>query len=101
MAGLNLPAWLTAAVDQRVALLTESGALSALQEAKLVVTTLKDPPEDTKEALDKWERTCDCCGKDCRNEDFYTSHVSKDVGLFQVVITYGVCSAHAKEINDG
>lgn len=96
----RLSAWLTAAVDQRVALLRESGALSALQEAKLIVTTLKDPPADTQEALVKWERTCDCCGKDCADSAFYTGHISRDVGLFQVVITYGVCST-CKEGLDG
>jgi hypothetical protein len=94
MAG-RLPAWLEAAVDQRLALIDKHLRVTP---APLIITPLAEPPENST-ALQRarWERSCDCCGKYCPypREDFYTGHVQRTAksGAL-VIITLGVCKDH-------
>lgn len=63
----------------------------------LIVTPLTEPPEGASpKQYDKWDRTCDCCGRHCPwPRDFYTGHVQRNTktGLL-VIISFGVCKEH-------
>lgn len=89
-----LPAWLTSLVDQRMALIDQAIAVSP---APLIVTPLQEPPEGaTDQEYERWDRSCDCCGKDCLHENFYTGQVMRTAQCgAQVIITYGVCQEHS------
>lgn len=93
MSDLKKPAWLTAAVDQKLAYLEEKlpeGMWDLGQD--LILCPLKEPPSDDPEDVDLWERQCDNCGRDCRGFDFYTGHVQMEVRGTKLVFMYGACS---------
>lgn len=95
----TLPAWLSAKVDQRLALIDQHAAPAALaHQFPLILTPLAEPDEHATAAdRAKWERTCDCCSKHCPwPVKFYTGHVQRELpsGVL-VVMTYGVCEEHA------
>jgi hypothetical protein len=85
---------LTAKIDQRLALMSEALQAMQLEGLPLVMVTLTEFAEDaTPQQIEEWERTCDSCGKHCPWPiDFYIGHITRDVGLLQVIITYGVCA---------
>jgi len=60
-----MPPWLTAKVESRLAELAFAAGLdpALLADKPIIMTTLTEPEEDTKEAVDVWERTCDKCGR--------------------------------------
>lgn len=64
----------------------------------LIVTPLTEPPEGaTRKQYDRYDRTCDCCGKYCPwpRHDFYTGVIQRSTkaGLL-VIMSYGVCKEH-------
>jgi hypothetical protein len=88
------PAWLMAAVDQRIALMDEiAGDLPLLAgDRTLVMTPLTEPKEGaTQEEFEAWNRMCDRCGKDCRGSDFYTGHLHRMWKGTKLLFTFGVC----------
>jgi hypothetical protein len=94
----QLPAWLDAKVDQRLAMVDQAMPVVGLAGPSLIVTPLAEPPEGaTRRDYDRWERTCDCCGKYCPypKENFYTGHVQRTskAGL-PVIISFGICEEH-------
>jgi hypothetical protein len=93
MAEQQLAPWLTARVDQRLALVRQAvGAAPAAERPTIVMTPLTEPPEGGDDATyQRWDRSCDSCGKWCPIGDFYTGHVMRTVGEVQVFITFGVC----------
>jgi hypothetical protein len=90
----KLPAWLTAKVDQRLALVEESIGNADLATTSIVMTPLLEP-HPTAPALTwaRWDRTCDSCLVYCPDtEAFYTGHVVRALrNGTQVCITFGVC----------
>jgi hypothetical protein len=99
--GATLPAWLTAKVDQRMALVDQYVTPATLMlsgQLPLIVTPLAELDEHaTEEARAQWERTCDCCGKHCPDpEKFFTGQVQRTThGGVLVVMFFGVCQEHA------
>ena len=87
------PAWLTHAIDQRMALL-EDKVSPTVSDVNLIMTPLFEPAEDTTAALDRWEHTCDnpSCGRYLPNK----LHPGHAVRLLrngtQVFMTFAVCS---------
>lgn len=89
MSGDLDPSWLKAKIDQRLALLKDAIQLQQLAGIGIVMTSLTEPPEDASEEEYKaWDESCDNCGK---VGGIYTGHATIDVGLVQVVITFGSC----------
>lgn len=89
------PPWLTAAVDQRLALLADAIRAS---DIGLVMTSLTEPPETaTPEERASWDRRCDRCGKDCTHTSFFTGHVQRELDGVQVIFVFGVCAQHSEE----
>ena len=90
----ELPAWLAAKVEARVALIA-AGVTAAAREtdAQVVMTYLDEgKAEMTDEERRRWERTCDNCQRYCPDEDeFYTGHVVQMIDGRQVLIAFGVC----------
>lgn len=96
--GGDIPLWLDALIDQRVAYLKERNALLSVPLIEggitTIMTSLTDPLEDTPLAREFWERACDGCGKYCGDGvNFYTGHAKKlSTGLpIELVITFGFC----------
>jgi hypothetical protein len=90
-----IPAWLTAKVDQRLALMEEmAGELPSLANDKtLIMTPLTEPREGATQAeFEIWNRTCDNCGKDCTGLDFYTGHMVRLWKGAKLMFTFGVCT---------
>jgi hypothetical protein len=89
------PAWLTAKVDQRVALILEvmGAAVKGIDDYTTVMTPLTEPAEGASPAeIQRWERMCDNCGRYCGvGEDFFTGHLVRDVEGHQVVFMFGSC----------
>lgn len=84
------PSWLKAAIDQRLALMNEALQIQQLKGINIVMTPLTEPPEGATEAeYKRWDQACDNCGN---VGDLYTGHATKDVGLIQVIITFGTCA---------
>lgn len=91
MTTINEPAWLTAAVDQRLALVAEHIDLTEDVD-KIVMTPLVDPTEGDQAAMDRWERTCDRCGVYCAPaEAFFSGTTTRLLAKVQVVFTFGAC----------
>lgn len=92
---MNEPAWLTAKIDQRVALVEQELARGRHSSANVVFVMLTEPPDDSEQEAARWERTCDNCGKDCTDSDFYTGHVIRELrDGRKVFIGFGVCPNH-------
>lgn len=90
------PGWLIEKVDQRIALIRQSGAFEvAAEEQPLIFSFLDEGDHEmTSEELERWERTCDHCGKyvpDQGTETFYTGHVARTIEGRQVILAFGVC----------
>jgi hypothetical protein len=93
--------WLTAMIDQRVAFMVEKGALDIAREAgtNFVMSLLDEGREDMPaEEIERWERTCDHCGKYVPPEperpnytEFYSGYVTRVVEGVQIMLAFGVC----------
>lgn len=93
---VDIPAWLDAAVDQRLAWAKVRIAQipAPMLKAAVIETPLKEPPPGTDVA--RWDRTCDNCGRfvppsDGEGELFYTGSMVRDVSGVPVVICFGTC----------
>lgn len=88
------PAWLTAKVDQRLALIqTAMLAAADSTDPDFVMTYLDEGGQMSDEERERWERTCDNCGRYCAaNDDFWTGHVLRQVEGRQVMLAFGVCA---------
>jgi len=91
-----MPPWLTAKVESRLAELAFAAGLdpALLADKPIIMTTLTEPEEDTKEAVDVWERTCDKCGRyipENGEEMFYTGQIMQELLGRPVLIMFGVC----------
>lgn len=84
------PAWLMAAIDQRIAKVDE--ALGSNIPEAIVMTMLTEPEGDNSE---RWERTCDNCGTFVpEGTEFFTGTVSGKLRTgMPIVITFGSCRA--------
>ena len=89
------PTWLVEKVEQRIDLITSQGALAFAKEsgAPFIMTFLDEgDPEMTDEERERWERTCDNCGRYVPDEgEFYTGHIARIVEDVQIMIAFGVC----------
>jgi len=111
------PAWLIAAVDQRLALMEEAigetvaegiemfhaltgyrpgedvDVVSKVMAGDIMMTPLTEPREGaSKEELDRWERSCDNCGTWCPDGQlFFTGQMVRDFHGSQVIIIFGMC----------
>ena len=89
------PAWLTAAADQRVALMADvmvPGALVTKPNVSIIMTTLTEPKGEGKAAYEYWDKSCDNCGKHCP-QTLTPGHVKREMHGLEVVITFGACPA--------
>ncbi len=89
------PPWLKAKVEQRLAFLIEHGALDVAREsgAPFIMTFLDEgDPDMTAAERERWERTCDGCGRYIPGDgEFYTGHIKRDIEEVQVLMAFGVC----------
>lgn len=95
------PAWLIAKVDQRLAQMSQAmdtpEGRFALSLTDIVLTPLAEPPEGaTPLEFERWDKTCDNCGKHCPTS-LYTGHVMRLHLGTRVNLTFGVCP-ECKEI---
>lgn len=92
------PAWLVAAVDQRLALMLDHlPPLTRPGPGTVIMTPLSEPNENaTAEEWARWERTCDRCHTYVPDDEpFYTGHVQREHrDGFTVVVMFGVCAEH-------
>lgn len=88
------PAWLIEAVTERMAKdqAVLANAMAATQ-SNIVMVFLSEPAEDTPpEERERWERTCDNCGRYCPDEEqFFTGLVHMPLGNGHVEVTFGAC----------
>lgn len=94
------PGWLSAKVDQRLALMQEQ--MGDINMADLgnpfVLTPLTEPPIGASQrARDMWERTCDNCDKFCPGR-FFTGMTQRKAFGVQVTFMYGACPACAMAV---
>ena len=91
------PPWLTAMIDQRMALMEQElgPAVDGLQSYGVVLTLLTEPPEGSSHAVaERWERSCDRCGLYCPDDaEFYTGHATRELGGAKVMVAFGMCPA--------
>ena len=90
------PMWLRQQVNDRVANVRFAMALGGWAGYEIVMTTLTDPDEDTDEAVERHERTCDKCGAHCPHPvPFFTGVSTRIIHVrgrdVQVIVTYGFC----------
>lgn len=98
------PAWLSAKIDQRLAMMadvitSESGTTDAemteLLKSQLTVmmTPLTEPAEGATIAdMQRWERECDNCGAySPPGTMFFTGHASRTKWETQIVFMFGMC----------
>ena len=93
----KLPPWLTALVDQRLALMAEHLTGLPFNPGQLIMSPLTEPDENATDAeRARWDRTCDRCGKFCTDSDnFYTGHLMRTLRNGQpVYLLFGVCEEH-------
>jgi hypothetical protein len=94
----QIPAWLDAAVDQRLAFMLERmGGKLPSNVADVIMTMLTEPPEGSAfgpgTVGDRWERTCDNCGTYCGDEDkFIFGVIMRWHEGTRVEITFGACA---------
>ena len=93
------PSWLTAKVDQRLALMVTTisafgDPTPALDKYTIMMTLLTEPPEgSTPGDIAKWERTCDNCGRYCSDDEaFFTGTTVRERWGTQILFTFGSCS---------
>lgn len=89
------PPWVTAALDQRLALMRHAMGGHLTSPATFMMTTLTEPPENaTAQQVDQWERRCDRCGRYRPPDDdqFVTGFIQRTVDDVLVMIAFGACS---------
>lgn len=94
------PAWVQAAVDQRIAAMKPFLAeIKKFPERTVILTPLSEPPDEADDhARLLWERTCDCCNYFVPPErKFFTGHMEHEMTDKNIVLvlTLGVCEQHA------
>ena len=95
--------WLQAKVDQRIEFMVRHGALDIAREngTRFVTSYLDEGEEEmTKEERERWERTCDSCGRYVPPEpgadredydNFYTGYTARTVEDVKIMLAFGVC----------
>lgn len=78
---------MTALVDQRLASLR---GLDLFFD--VIMTSLTEPDADTEEATERWERTCDRCGREFPDDPFYQGTVTRLLDGKQIIMAFGVCA---------
>lgn len=87
--GDHMPAWLLAAVDQRVALMTEH--MPEMPFDGIIVTPLTEPPEGaTDQQHASWDKSCDNCGT-YRVWDLKCGEVTRMFRGSELHIMFGAC----------
>lgn len=91
----KIPAWLDAAVDQRITQLQEVMPLPVLalvSGANVIFVYLTEPGENpTPDQYEAWQHTCDNCGK--VDPGLRTGHMSRLVEGVVVTIGMGACAS--------
>ena len=92
------PPWLIAAVDQVVARMAHQLGVpvdstdTPLAQYGLIMVPLKEPHEGaTAKDFERWERTCDNCGKVCIDEPFWSGAYQRPAWGALLLIGYGAC----------
>ena len=89
------PPWLVEKVEKRINLIVSQGAVVYAKKsgAPFIMTFLDEgDPEMTDEERERWERTCDNCGRYIPEDgEFYTGHMARIVDDVQIMIAFGVC----------
>jgi hypothetical protein len=103
------PPWLAEKIEARLAFMVEHGALDIAREsgARFVVSFLNEGDEHmSDEERERWERTCDRCGKYVPPEperdnytEFYTGHMARTVEGVQIFMAFGICGDCKRETN--
>jgi len=89
---MSEPAWLTAAVDQRLALMVETiGEAVQFIDHEVIVTPLTEPREGASDAeMKHWDFSCDNCGRYCPTR-LLVGQVTRELHGKPVMFTYGAC----------
>lgn len=86
------PAWLTALIDQRMALVEDKVA-GKVDADYLITTPLVEYGPDTRPGFDRWDKTCDNpgCHRYCPTT-LFSGHIVRNLKQGnQVVMIFGVC----------
>lgn len=88
----DLPSWLLAKIDQRMAQIQPTVELGALMNNEVVVmTTLTEAPKGgTETEMEYWDHSCDCCGT-YTLDGLYSGRCNRLLGSVQIFITFVVC----------
>jgi hypothetical protein len=92
------PAWLSAKVDQKLALMSEVFSLmpdklveKSLSEYDTMLTPLTEPKEGATPAdFERWDSTCDNCGAYCPGT-LFTGQVLRLKWNTKIIFMFGVC----------
>src|SRR5690348_14599182 len=97
------PEWLTQVADARLEQCIAEGVKEYAKEyeQETVFTTLTDPEEDTDEAVERADRTCDKCGTYVEPDyQFFTGLAVRQVPdeEIKLVMAFGLCATCAHEV---
>ena len=87
------PAWLTAAADQRIARFNEAlGGADFFMKFDILQMTLTEPDESAEgqAAFDRWDHSCDNCGK-YMPKGLVCRTIERQLEGVKAVITVGAC----------
>lgn len=91
MTAVREPAWLTAAVDQRLAMMFEIVDPSVLDKGTVLFAFLTEPAEGAGPLeFGYWEHACDNCGRYSK-DDVLTGTVERMFEDTKVLVQFGAC----------
>lgn len=89
----NPPAWLIAALDQKVEMAKMSLKAIDFGEFQVAIMPLVEPLAGASdEEFARWEQSCDHCKKYVP-DDLWSGAASREIHGMPLVIMYGVCTA--------
>lgn len=93
----EIPTWLIAASDQRAAKIGQTLGdmpehMMELAAGMVIESFLTEPTAETDEELERWNRSCDNCGKLCGESEMATATITRLIqDRFRVSLTVGAC----------
>lgn len=97
----NKPVWLTARLDQRLAMIEDKVFdIARAHGIHIIMTPLsEEPPGCSEKEAKRWNRTCDNCKVYVPDgPGFYTGQAEARKHKFLVLIPFGCCAACAGKV---
>lgn len=86
------PAWLTSAVDQRLAAMHEKMPAGVLRHFDIIQTPLTNPEDDSDAEYQRWDNSCDHCQKFVGSQ-IVCRTAEAELHTIPVVFLVGACPA--------